>query len=159
MVIKNRREEIIPIDTLGDLRVAIEELDIKAHEQKHAIIGNVSDIKHSLNPINMLKSGVSKLAGDDNHELLSNTLKVGGTILAGVIAKKIIASQIKKHSGGEKESEKEEARNQQSHEPGFIGRMLRDAGVALLVSNADAIKNFGKATFLNLFVNKDTKVV
>lgn len=152
MVITNRREELMEVTDYSHLKDAIAELELKLKAQKIAIKTDASDIKESVMPLNLLKGLVNKVTRDENGELTGKVLTIGATVVAGIVAKKWIGKKLDKNDRGDHDQ-----RNYSKNS--YLGTLAKDAAIAYVAANADTIKNYGKAIFKNLFVNKDSKIL
>jgi hypothetical protein len=151
MQFTDRQERKMDLQTNSDLLAAIEELQKKKEMQESLISNTFDDIKESLKPGNIAKSVFHKITNEEN--ALSLGLKVGGTIAAAIITKKLI-SAYKEHHPTEKE---ESNSDDDSHT--MLGNLIRATASNILISNIPAIRAYATSAFENLFSNKETRII
>ncbi len=147
ITITNRLGQEMKLTSNNDLQNALAELQAKKEMQEQAMKDYVSGIKDDLKPKNLVRSAASKLTGSADAKGMA--LKIGGTLAAAFITKKII-------SGTQKKVVKHEAKHQK---PSMLGAMVRTTLMDIVFSHTDEIKTVLLAAIKNLFVNKDTRII
>lgn len=94
------------------------------------------DTIESLNPLNLLKSGVGEFIKSPN--LKENVLDVSLSLVAGFLSKKIAFG------------------NSQSHVKQVVGDLLQASVTSIFSKNVDAIKSFTKG-LANKFITRNNK--
>lgn len=144
--VTDREDRIIPIATNSNLETAIEELKLKRDMQEAQMIHYLKNIKEDVSPINLAKAAAAKITGSS--DALGMALKIGGTLGAALVTKKIINT-----------SRKDVRKHNRSHTASMLTNLGKTLATNYAVSHVDEIKAFAIAGFRNLFVNKDTKII
>ncbi len=151
MQVTDRHERIIEFNSYQDLKDAIEELNKKKEMQEAVMAFTVDEIKDSLKPKNLFKAAVHKVT--DGEDALSLGLKIGGTIAAAIITKKIITKYNKKDENDHEVEEKE------PESSSIIAGIARTALTTAAMNSLPTIKAYVTAAFQNLFIDKETKII
>lgn len=149
MQVTDRQERVMELSTNVDLLAAIEELQKKKEMQEAIISQSFEGIKDDLKPKNIAKSLYHKVT--DGEDALSLGLKVGGTIAAAIISKKII-------SNIGREDDVEEIKKEEKEKTTFAGQLLKTTATNFLLSNIPAIKTYVVAAYDNLFGDEETRL-
>ena len=147
ITITNRLGEKMKLSNNADLQTALEELTAKKQQQEEDMQNYFDGIKDDLKPKNLVRAAASKITGSSDTKGMA--LKIGGTIAAAFITKKII-------SGTQKKVKKHEAKHKS---PSMLGAMVKTTLMDIVFSHTDEVKTVLLAAVKNLFINKDTRIV
>ncbi len=148
MQVTDRHEKVMELNTASDLQEAIKELTRKKELQENLISESFDSIKEDLSPKNIAKSIYHKVT--DGEDVLSLTLKVGGTIAAVILSKKIIS----KFTDNKDEDEEDVKYTKDS----FVENILRTTATNIIISNLPTVKTYLAAAYDNLVGNEKTRL-
>ena len=154
MQVTDRNEKVMPINSNSDIVDAIAELTRKKEMQEEEMKYIIGDIKDSLRPKNLAKAAFHKLT--DTEDALSLGLKVGGTIAAGIIAKKVY-NKYQDYKGDQQPTSPVAVEEHDSTT--MLGSIARTAITSAAINSLPTIKAYLTAAFQNLFVDKETKII
>lgn len=141
MVITDREGNVMRVANIDELDNAIAELKVKKELQENQIHDSFDNLKEGLKPINLLKSAVHKVTKTNTP--LELGLKVGGTIVAALIAKKVFSH---------KEDEDDEVKHVVVKEDkSAVSTFAQGMITNFLVTNIPTITAYASAIFHNVF--------
>lgn len=148
MQVTDRHEKTMNLNTESDLLEAIEELNRKKELQENLISASFNNLKEDLSPKNIAKSLYHKIT--DGEDIISLGLKVGGTIAAVILSKKIISHFT--------ESKDEDDKNENHSKDSFIENILKTTATNILLTNIPVVKTYLAAAYENLVGNEKTRL-
>ncbi len=149
MQVTDRHEKVMELNTESDLLEAIKELNNKRKLQENLISQSFHNIKEDISPKHIAKSLYHKIT--DGEDVLSLGLKVGGTIAAVIISKKIISHFT---NSDEEENHSEEKKSKDS----FVENIIKTTATNILLSNIPVVKSYLSAAYDNLVGNENTRL-
>jgi len=81
------------ISSTAELKASIRELELKTQHQEQALRENAKAVGRSLNPINLLKLGISKFASSPDMKTAAVNTFIG--LAAGYITRKVVVGRSK----------------------------------------------------------------
>lgn len=115
------------INSKGDLKTAIQQLEQRKQFEKESLIAGINDFRESIKPVNILKNSLHQITAEPT--LGKKILAAGAAIGAGIVTKKILRN-----------SSKHAIRN-------IAGAALKSIAAAAFARSGDKIKGAVKNIF------------